>query len=164
MLALWTALIGVLAGGLVSTATSYIQQRRTWSREDLLRADARAVELRREERRETLKYFTDYLAACNRANLTHALPSPLDDPEQRDAFVELVAERAAAVQAAGVAFMVVGDDDGMRQRLAAFMDATWTILGCLRNLAEPTPPQETAFSQSRRACEAGMREFLLRLR
>jgi len=164
MLALWTALIGVLAGGLLSTATSYLQQRRTWNREDLLRADTRAVERRREERRETLMYFTDYLAACNRANLIHALPSSADSHEQRGAFVELVTERAAAVQAAGVAFMVVGDDEGMRQKLAALMDATWTILGYLRNLTEPTQPQQAEFSRSRRACEASMREFLLRLR
>ena len=73
MTAVWTALIGVVARGLVTLGSTLIQQRRTWRREDQVRGGVRAAEERREQRRKVLKLFTDFLAACNQANVAFAL-------------------------------------------------------------------------------------------
>ena len=159
----WTALIGVVAGGLVTLGSTLIQQRRMWRREDRVRGEVRAVEQRREQRREVLKLFTEFLAACNQVNVAFALPDGNGDADGVRRFRDLVTERWAAVQAAGVVFMAVGHDEAMRKAISVLIDATEALVMQLRRLEPPTAEQERAFSMARRSCERGMRSHLAEL-
>jgi type II secretory pathway pseudopilin PulG len=162
MLAVWTALIGVIAGGLVSLASTLIQQQRTWRREDQIRTEAKAIEQRRDERREVLKLFTEFLTACNRANIAYALPDTSSQPayDQVQSYRDLIAERWAAVQGAGVVFMAVGHDQPTREAISGLIDATETLTVKLRHLDQPSAQDMADFSARRKDCERAMRDYL----
>ena len=159
----WTALVGVLAGGLVTLASTWLQQIRTWRRDDRVRSETRAAEQRREERRDVLKLFIDFLAACNRANVLHAFPKDEAGQEAIRQFSDLVDERWAAVQGGGVVFMAVGHDDQTREAISGLIDATETLTAKLRGLPRPTAEHMHDFSTARRQCERAMRDYLARL-
>jgi len=100
-----------------------------------------AAEQRREERRDVLKLFIDFLTACNRANVLYALPGDGADKEARRKFSDLVDDRWAAVQGGGVVFMAVGRDHETREAISGLIDAMETLTARLRAFQRPTAEQ-----------------------
>jgi hypothetical protein len=137
-------------------ASTWLQQIRTWRREDRLRSETRAAEQRREERRDVLKLFIDFLTACNRANALYALPGDGADKEAIRQFSDLVDERWAVVQGGSVVFMAVGHDHETRASISGLIDAAETLTAKLRGLQRPTAEQRKSVSDG---CTAHYPQF-----
>lgn len=112
-----------------------------------------------------LKLFTEFLAACNRANVAYALPGTSGEPryDGSHSYRDLVAERWAAVQGAGVVFMAVGHDQPTREAISGLIDATETMIVKLRSLKQPSEQDMADFSARRKDCERAMRSYLAKL-
>jgi hypothetical protein len=172
MLTFWTAVVGVLVGGLVTTAGATWQQRRLWTREDRLRLETQSRQQRQAYRDDLTRRLAGLLSACNKVNSLRSAKDKLvatgntaSMTEQIANFNERVSERWDDVQDAMVVFMFVGDNEVIRYALGRLVKATEAIVEDLykTNIAGINANVAREFKDARKAAEKQMRDHIRQL-